>query len=125
MKERRKHERLEDRNRTQITVLSAPKAHDLEYRSFSCFTQDVSNGGVSLFVPHEVPVGSKLELVVKSGRPRRSAWHVGRVVWSRRQDGSSSHCLGVRFMSSPEQAIRAWQEILREKFACAAKNAAG
>jgi len=125
MKERRKHERLEDRNRTQITVLSAPKAHDLEYRSFSCFTGDVSQGGVSLCVPHPVPVGAKLEMVVSSSKPRRRAWHVGRVVWVRKHDGNATHLLGVRFMSSPEQAIETWQEMLREKFAFAAKKGAG
>jgi hypothetical protein len=105
-------------------VLSAPKAHDLEYRSFSCFTGDLSEGGVSLRVPRPVPVGAKLELVIKSTKPRRRAWHVGRVVWASRQEGESNHLLGVQFMSSPEQAIEAWQEMLREKFAFAAKNGA-
>ena len=124
MRERRRDERLQNRNRTEITVLSAPEAHDLEQRSFSCFTEDVSEGGLRLHVPHAVPVGSKLELLVKSASPRKRAWHVGRVVWARKEEKLDSHCVGVRFLSSPEQALKAWQEILREKFAYAVAKTA-
>jgi hypothetical protein len=124
VKERRKHERLKDRSRAEVTVLSAPNAHNIENRSFACFTGDVSEDGLRLSVPSPVPVGSKIELVVKSGRPRRHVWRAGHVVWMERDGAADSYSVGVRFISSPEQALEAWQEMLREKFASAEARAA-
>ena len=116
MQERRRSPRLKQKNRAYVTVLSSPDDKNLENKTYSCSTEDVSAGGIRLSLPAALPVGSNMEMRVVSKKPVKTFWHVGRVVWSGRgRDGNID--VGIEFTQTPESTLKLWQELIREKLA--------
>ena len=79
--EKREHNRLEERNRVTVTVISAPEAPEIERKSFFCWTHDLSVGGLKFCVHTHVPMGALLKLEVVFADPPEEFRHIGQVMW--------------------------------------------
>jgi len=117
MKERRKQPRLRDKNEVKVTILSAPEAPDLENATFSCATEDVSASGLRLCLDRSLPTGATIELKVVSQDPSGGTfWHIGRAAWVKELGtAEDSYAVGVKFTTTPEATLMAWERILQEK----------
>jgi len=116
MKERRAHRRVKEAADIGVTILSAPEQPGLENRTFTSAMRDMSPRGIRLHLPLVVPVGGTLEMRVEAGEPRGTLWHIGRVVWVRKEADADPACeVGVQFTESAETTLLLWEELLREK----------
>jgi hypothetical protein len=126
---KRKHDRLEERNRVTVTVLSAPEAPEIERRSFYCWTHDLSVGGLKFCVHTHVPMGAILKLEVAFKEPAEEFRHIGQVMWEQEfdEDGILSSWLGVQFTETlgGEPRLEYWAHILEEKLGITADGVVG
>ena len=117
--EKREHNRLEERNRVTVTVISAPEAPEIERKSFFCWTHDLSVGGLKFCVHTHVPMGALLKLEVVFADPCEEFRHIGQVMWEQEfeEDGVLSSWLGVKFTETlgGEPRLATWAEILQSK----------
>ncbi len=117
--DKRKFDRVEERNRVTVTVLSAPEAPEIERKSFYCWTQDLSVGGLKFCVHTHVPMGAILKLEVTFEGPEEAFRHIGQVMWEQEFDeqGILSSWLGVQFTETlgGEPRLACWRTILEEK----------
>jgi len=115
MKERRGSPRLEEQRSVKVTVLSMPKAPELENKIFECTTEDVSARGLRFYADTALPQGSAIELRLSAADSSGAFWHVGRVRWVKPMDDGIRYAVGVHFTETPEATLEAWEEMLREK----------
>ena len=124
---KRQFERLKERNRVTVTVLSAPEAPEIERKSFYCWTNDLSVAGLKFCVHTHVPMGAILKLEVAFGEPTEVFRHIGQVMWEQEfdEDGILSSWLGVKFTETlgGEPWIECWAEILKSKLGITALHA--
>ncbi len=117
--DKREHNRLEERNRVTVTVLTAPEAPEIERKSFHCWTHDLSVGGLKFCVHSHVPMGAVLKLEVEFIEPHVMFRHIGQVMWEQEfeEDGILSSWLGVKFTETLGGAPRleAWVDVLSSK----------
>jgi hypothetical protein len=117
--EKRVHDRLEERNRVTVTVLSAPEAPEIERKSFYCWTHDLSVGGLKFCVHSHVPMGAILKLEVTFTEPRETFRHLGQVMWEQEfeEEGILSSWLGVKFTETlgGDPRLASWASILESK----------
>ena len=113
--ERRGSPRVEAEHDLKVTVLSMPQAPQLENRSFSCRTRDISARGMQFSVAEELPRGSTIELRINSNESQANFWHIGRVAWSRPSRSTDGFRVGVHFTETPEATLAAGEELLEEK----------
>ncbi len=117
--ENRQFQRLEERNRVTVTVLSAPEAPDIERKSFYCWTHDLSVGGLKFCVHSHVPMGAVLKLEVAFKEPQATFLHIGQVMWEQEyeEDGILSSWLGVKFAETTGGDARSeiWASTLEAK----------
>ncbi|MCX7590830.1 MAG: PilZ domain-containing protein [Kiritimatiellae bacterium] len=116
--ERRAHPRLREEHAVEAKILSSPERPELEQMRFACTTEDISASGLRLVLPVALSVGSAIEIQLVTEQPRRTFWHVGRVVWTRPRNGKGdSHMVGIRFTETPEETLHLWEDLLLEKLA--------
>ena len=117
--EKREFDRLEERNRVTVTVLSAPEAPEIERKSFYCWTHDLSVGGLKFCVHTHVPMGAILKLEVVFTDPNEIFRHIGQVMWEQEfeEEGILSSWLGVKFTETLGGDVRlaSWTGILESK----------
>ena len=117
MHERRNHPRLQKAAVVTVIVRSAPEATDLEGRIFPCRLQDVSLGGVKLWVDIPVPVGVLVELEIVFGHSSEIYQHAGTVVWVWGGEGLTEwHNIGIRFNTLSSLQFSSWESVLSELF---------
>ena len=105
MTERRTEDRIDTRERITVTFVSAPGAPHLEHHTFHCTMSDVSYGGLNFRTYTDVPVGTAVDISLRSHDSATAIRQKGTVVWSKgvQEDIIVSHSLGVRFA---QRAIR-------------------
>ena len=115
--EKRIHPRLCEQDSVAVTVLSAPKAIELEHRTFYCSSNDLSVSGLNFSVHSGVPVGSLLKLQVELTQPLDTFYHLARVVWARNvdQDVVLSYRIGVEITETLQNRASDWAVIIRRK----------
>ncbi len=117
--DKREFDRLEERNRVTVTVLSAPEAPEIERKSFYCWTHDLSVGGIRFCVHTHVPMGAILKLEVVFTEPHEIFRHIGQVMWEQEfeEEGILSSWLGVKFTETlgGEPRMGAWAGIFHSK----------
>ena len=117
--EKRAHDRVEERNRVTVTVLSAPEAPEIERKSFYCWTHDLSVGGLKFCVHSHVPMGAILKLEVVFTEPHEVFRHIGQVMWEQEfeEEGILSSWLGVKFTETlgGDTRLASWASILESK----------
>lgn len=117
--DKRAHNRLEERNRVTVTVLSAPEAPEIERKSFYCWTHDLSVGGLKFCVHSHVPMGAILKLEVVFTEPNEIFRHIGQVMWEQEfeEEGILSSWLGVKFTETlgGDPRLTSWAGILESK----------
>ena len=116
---KRQFDRVEERNHVTVTVISAPEAPEIEHKSFYCWTQDLSVGGLKFCVHTHVPTGAILKLEVTFEDPEEDFRHIGQVMWEQEfdEDGILSSWLGVKFTETlgGDPRLACWRTILEEK----------
>jgi|GEM_PF-2013205 len=109
--ERRAAVRVVRRYKAHITVLACDASPDLAGVSFSCYTRNISIGGVQCCWKRYVPVGSKVQLLVLGREPGVQFKHVGRVIWIAEQSGAEKRYTGGIFITETERRdLLAWKQ---------------
>lgn len=114
-RERRRHRRLLDKNIVLVTLLSVPEAKELEGRTFTCTTADISGGGVRLVASTKIPVGTVMELRVAAVNPPAAFRHVGRVSWALEVLSPPACFVGIEFTTQDDKAVAGWREFVAKK----------
>ena len=113
MQERRSHPRIAETAVVTVIVKSAPEAPELEGKVFPCRLQDISTGGMKLWVDIPVPVGATVELEIVFNRSPETFRQLGMVVWAWGGEGLTEwHNIGVRFETSPGMEFLSWEAML-------------
>jgi hypothetical protein len=116
VRERRKHRRVLDKNIVLVTLLTAPGQRELEGRTFTCTTADVSTGGVRLISSMKIPVGTVMELRVAAVSPPAAFKFVGRVGWQLEVLTPPAFFVGIEFTSSDPATSANWNKFVGQKF---------
>jgi hypothetical protein len=114
-RERRKHKRVIDKNIVLVTLLTVPGQRDLEGRTFTCTTADISIGGVRLISSMKIPLGTVMELRVAAVSPPAAFKFVGRVSWQLEVLAPPAFFIGIEFTSSDPQTAPAWAKFVEQK----------
>ena len=115
MRERRKHRRVSDKNIVLVTLLTAPGQRELEGRTFTCTTADISVGGIRLISSMKIPVGTVIELRVAAVSPPAAFKFVGRVSWQLEVLSPPAFFVGIEFTSSEPGTNVAWHKFVEHK----------
>ncbi len=115
MRERRRAPRVADKNIVLLTLVTVPGQRELEGRTFTCTSADISVGGVRLFSSMKIPVGTILELRVAAVSPPAAFKFVGRVSWQLEVLAPPAFFIGVEFTGGDAHAQGAWEKFVREK----------
>jgi hypothetical protein len=118
--EKRVEERIEERDKVTVTVLSSPEAPEIERKNFHCWTRDLSGSGLKFTVHTHVPIGAVLKLEVTFVEdPCETFRHIGKVMWAREFDdnGVISSWLGVKFAETlgGDKRLQDWERIINER----------
>ena len=114
-RERRKHRRVLDKNIVLVTLLNVPGQKDLEGRTFTCTTADISTGGVRLITSTKIPVGTVLDLRVAAVTPPAAFKHVGRVSWQLEVLAPPAFFVGIEFTTSDPSILGSWTRFVLNK----------
>ena len=114
-RERRKYRRLIDKNIVLVTLLSVPDHKEMEGRTFTCTTADISAGGVRLMTSTKIPVGTVMELRVAAVSPPAAFRHVGRVSWVLDVLSPPASFVGIEFTTQDLKTNQAWQTFVDKK----------
>lgn len=114
-REKRRHRRLLDKNIVLVTLLSVPEQKDLEGRTFTCTTADISAGGVRLMASTKIPVGTVMELRVAAVNPPAAFRHVGRVSWALEVLSPPASFVGIEFTTQDEKTNATWRVFVTKK----------
>lgn len=115
MHERRNHPRIRETAVVTVIVDSAPEAPELEGKVFPCRLQDISIGGMKLWVDVPVPVGATVELEIVFNHSSEKYRQFGMVVWAWGGEGLTEwHNIGVRFETLPGMEFISWEAVLSE-----------
>lgn len=114
-REKRRHRRLMDKNIVLVTLLSVPEQKDLEGRTFTCTTADISSGGVRLVASTKIPVGTVMELRVAAVNPPAAFRHVGRVSWALEVLSPPASFVGIEFTTQDDKTNEAWRRFVDKK----------
>ena len=95
----RKHRRIPFEDSTIVKMMETTNAAEMEDgESILCSTVDLSAGGVRLRVSRELPLGSRMEVWVKSKEQEGTLRIVGNVVWCRTLEGCSDLQAGLEIL---------------------------
>ena len=114
-RDRRRYRRLLDKNIVLVTLLSVPDQKEMEGRTFTCTTADISSGGVRLVASTKIPVGTVMELRVAAVNPPAAFRHVGRVSWALEVLSPPASFVGIEFTTQDEKTNQAWLRFVEKK----------
>ena len=104
-----------DKNIVLVTLPSVPEQKDLEGRTFTCTTADISSGGVRLVASTQIPVGTVMELRVAAVNPPAAFRHVGRVSWALEVLSPPASFVGIEFTTQDDKTNEAWRRFVDKK----------
>ncbi len=104
--EKRRQKRFAHALPVTAKIQSCPGFLDLEGKSFSGTTGDVSLNGVRLHISQPLPPNTFLELEVTIGEVK--CLLTGCVIWSQRENATTAH-IGVLFTAKDESQMRSWR----------------
>jgi hypothetical protein len=111
MTEKRSHPRITEDADVFVKIKSAPEVRDIEGKTFSCCTTDMSMRGVQLKSNVDIPIGTLLELDIVFKQTAKNYIHIGNVVWKTESsddesgdEGELYYNVGIRFneVSNPQ-----------------------
>ena len=109
MVEKRSHPRITEDADVAVKIKSAPEVRDIEGKTFSCCTTDMSMRGVQLKSNVDIPIGTLLELDIMFKHTSKYYIHMGNVVWKTEisddeSGGKPYYNVGIRFneLSNPQ-----------------------
>jgi hypothetical protein len=117
--DRREHPRVDAVAEVEIVIDSAPGTKDLEGRSLSCRTGDISMRGVRLLTDVVLPIGAYLKLRIKLPRQPERYRQAGKVVWCRpltAPAAAATHHAGIEFSLTASPDFDAWRAGLLRLF---------
>ncbi len=115
MREKRKYKRAADKNIVLVTLMTIPGMKDMEGRTFTCTTADISLGGVRLISNIKIPVGTTMELRVAAVSPPAAFRHIGRVNWQLEVLSPAAYFVGIEFTGTDESTRIAWYKFIETK----------
>jgi hypothetical protein len=107
--ERRAHPRLSLRTRLLVTVLACKAGPELVGHRLTCFTRDVSAGGLQFSCYQGVPAGAKVELHFVGKELGVEFKLVGQVMWMVDR-GHKCFSAGVLITDTRREVLAAWKQ---------------
>src|SRR3972149_7270950 len=113
MNDKRHHPRINECAEVTVNIKAAPGFQDLENKTNSCYTTDVSLRGVQLHIDTNIQVGTLLELVIEFEHLTEKFMHLGSVVWiheSNDEGGEQEkwYNIGIRFDVTSNPQYKSW-----------------
>jgi hypothetical protein len=115
MTEKRSHPRITEDAEVAVKIKSAPEVRNIEGKTFSCRTTDVSMRGVQLKSNVDIPIGTLLELDIIFKQTSKNYIHIGNVVWKTESsddesefEGEPYYNVGIRFNEVSNPQLRDW-----------------
>ena len=114
MSERRKHPRLEREYPVDIRLFDVPlTATAYKLPLVRCRATDISESGLRLETPVEMPVGHRVHLRVMIDDPPCSYLHTALVRWVRPSE-NEAFTTGVEFISASQVHHQDWSELVHQ-----------
>jgi hypothetical protein len=112
--ERRKDVRIETRERVVMTFVLSPCVPHLEQHTLHCTMHDTSFGGASVHTYTHVPVGTTVNLSVRTEDTGAFVKRTGVVVWEKdiREDIVLAHRLGIRLAPPSAHVLHQWRRMV-------------
>lgn len=106
--DRRKHPRVEVERAIYIEVVQPGRRSEAHNTVLRCETVDVSVAGLRIWVPENVPAGSKLNIAVPMNEWKENLELIGKVMWSRPAENQSGFWLGLELEDSSREDMEKW-----------------
>ena len=106
--DRRKHPRVDVERAIYIEVVQPGSRSEAHNTVLRCETVDVSVAGLRIWVPENVPAGSKLNIAVPMEEWKENLELVGKVMWSRPAETQSGYWLGLELEDSSREDMEKW-----------------
>ena len=114
-RERRAYQRLTEKHKVRLVVVSAPDEPSLRNKEYSGWTQDIGMGGLQLFARRSLPVGTVLDVRIELSRPHEVFERSGRVIWSQQPTGKGRVIIGVSFTDKSRETVIVWRRMLARR----------
>ncbi|MBM4149278.1 MAG: PilZ domain-containing protein [Lentisphaerae bacterium] len=118
-RDRRREPRIPVKDRISVTLVSAPGIPHIEQHVMHCTMHDVSMDGLNFQTYTHMPVGTTVDVIVKTEDTGTEIRRRGEVVWERssQEDIVLSQRIGVRLLRAAGQLEDAWRRLLDTKMA--------
>ncbi len=116
--DRRKHPRVDIERAIYIEVVTPGIRSEAQNTVIRCETVDVSVAGLRIWVPENVPSGSKLNIAVPMDEWKENLELSGKVMWARQADNKSGYWLGLELEDTTREDMGKWfraVQFLQEK----------
>jgi hypothetical protein len=104
MEERRKEERLRERNRVAIRPIRPGR----KYPESDAYTYDLSVWGARIFTPDCFEEGTPLEIRIELGRTRQTVSLLAKVKWQNYREEDELYEIGVEFRHQVSESLIAF-----------------
>ena len=114
MMNRRREQRIPARDRIVVTLLSSPGAPHMEHQTLHCTMHDASFGGLNFGTYTYVPVGTTVDISVRTEDTGATLRRSGTVVWEQdvQEDIVVSHRMGVRLAPLAPTGAHQWRRLV-------------
>ena len=106
--DRRKHPRVDIERAIYIEVVTPGIRSEAHNTVIRCETVDVSVAGLRIWVPEDVPSGSKLNIAVPMEEWKENLELVGKVMWTSQADNQAGYWLGLELEDTTREDMGKW-----------------
>ncbi len=111
--DRRGYFRVEHEDQLFVKVLSSSVEALPPGRTLYCSSEDVSYTGIRIHCESDIPMGSHVELWLKSIQRRGTLIIQGKARWSRALPVGEGYWIGIEFDVEPPHKLKAYQSMIQ------------
>lgn len=113
MVNRRQHPRIEFHQKVEIKLYHVDGHPDLAGQTLVGQSSDISEGGVGIRLPRDIPVGTEMKLRVFVMDPPSAFIHRAAVRWVLGDEKRTNFFIGVEFIGSSPEHMSEWRDLVR------------
>lgn len=114
MGEQRRAKRIKEETKVTIKLISTDKLTPDKRISYH-LTKDISSTGLRIFANTFLPINSILKIELSLTKPPRLISALGKVRWVKSRYADEMFEMGIEFMDTPHENIRALKEHIEEE----------
>ena len=105
---RRQCPRLKEKHKVALTVMPGEDPPIRRKKKLTCWTVDLSTGGVRLLSRKRLPIGSGVRVHIECSHPMEEYELSGRVMWTGNASERERFLLGVNLVPTVREKMLSW-----------------